>query len=121
MSAAELEALQRAMADALRAEDPVAAMRSVAEAPALDAATREALRAADEDGLRLTALLVAKLRFERIVRGSGAADAWFDAEPETFSAAFKRYHAEVPPAALFPAAEAAAFLAWAVEAGLRRR
>lgn len=119
MISENLEALQRATADALRAEDPVAAMRRVAEAPGLDDATRTALLAADPDGLRLTALLVAKLRFERVLRGSVEASAWFDAEPEAFSAAFRRYHAEVPPAASFPKAEAVAFLEWAERRGLR--
>jgi hypothetical protein len=107
-----LEQLQRAMADALRAEDPVAATRTLAEAPGLDAALRSALLAADPDGLRLTALLVAKLRFERVIRGSSAAGDWFDRDPAAFSAAFRRYHAEVPPEAIFPAAEAKSFLAW---------
>jgi len=109
------------MADALCAADPVAATRALAESPELDEATRAALRAADPDGLRLTALLVAKLRFERVIRGSSAASAWFDADPAAFSAAFRRYHGEVPPTALFPAAEAASFLAWAMRNGLGPR
>lgn len=120
MSAAELEAFQRALADALRAEDPVAATRRLADAPELhlDGATRAAILSADPDGLRLTALLVAKLRFERIVRGSDSAGAWFDQEPAAFSAAFRRYHWEVPPTAAFPAAEARDFLEWAARNGL---
>jgi len=107
-----LEALQRAMADALRMEDPVAAFRVLAEEPSLDAVLRASLLAADPDGLRLTALLVAKLRFERVIRGSSAAGAWFDRDPAAFSAAFRRYHAAVPPSEPFPAAEARSFLAW---------
>jgi hypothetical protein len=118
MRAAEQEGLQRAMADALCAADPVAAMRAPAGQPGLDEATRAALRAADPDGLRLTALLVAKLRFERIIRGSSAASAWFDADPAAFSAAFRRYHGEMPPTTHFPAAEAASFLSWALRNGL---
>lgn len=118
MSAAGLEQLQRAMADALRAEDPVAAIRALAEAPSTDAALRSALLAADPDGLRLTALLVAKLRFERVIRGSSAAGAWFDRDAPAFSAAFRRYHATVPPSEPFPAAEAKSFLSWALQAGV---
>ena len=113
MSAIKLEQLQRAMADALRAEDPVAAIRALAEAPSSDPTLRSALLAADPDGLRLTALLVAKLRFERVIRGSSAAGDWFDRDAAAFSAAFRRYHAEVPPSEPFPAAEAKSFLAWA--------
>ena len=112
MNASTAEALQRSMADALRAEDPVAAMRALANDASLDAATRQALLAADADGLRLTALLTAKLRFERIIRGSASAERWFDEDPAAFSDAFRRYHAEVPPTAHFPAAEARSFLRW---------
>lgn len=105
------------MADALRAEDPVAAIRGLGEAPGLDATLRASLLAADADGLRLTALLVAKLRFERVIRGSSAAGAWFDRDAPAFSAAFRRYHAAVPPSEPFPAAEAKSFLTWALQDG----
>ncbi|HYV45166.1 MAG TPA: DUF692 family protein [Myxococcaceae bacterium] len=111
--AAELEQLQRDLSDALRAEDPVASIRALSEASGLLPSLRASLLAADPDGLRLTALLIAKLRFERVIRGSSAAGAWFDRDPAAFSAAFRRYHAAVPPSESFPAAEARSFLAWA--------
>ncbi len=90
---------ERRLAAAMRARDPVAAMRAIH--PGVDA-----------DGVRMTALLVARLRFERLLRGSPEAEAWFDREPARFARAFARYHAEVPPRAFFPIDEAALFRAW---------
>ncbi|WP_437335352.1 hypothetical protein [Sorangium sp. So ce394] len=100
------------VARAMTAEDPVAALRAAAGDPALPPALRRALIAADEDGVRMSALLVARLRFERLLRGSPEAEAWFDRDPAEFSAAFRRYHAEVPPTAFFPPGEAGLFRRW---------
>jgi hypothetical protein len=65
----------------------------------------------------LSALLVARLRFERLLRGSPEAEAWFERDPAGFGEAFHRYHAEVPPRAFFPATEAALFQAWQAGGG----
>lgn len=100
------------VAKALTAEDPAAALARAARDRRLPAELRRALGAAQGDGVRLAALLVARLRFERLLRGSKQAEAWFDADPEAFAAVFKRYHAEVPPAAFFPQAEARLFQQW---------
>jgi len=67
----------------------------------------------EDDGRRLTALLVAKLRFERTQRGSALLSRWFDEDPQGFSELFRRYHEAEPIAAVFPAAEAEQFLAFA--------
>jgi hypothetical protein len=83
---------ERVLARALRAPDPPAAV-----AP---------------DGLRLAALLVTRLRFERLLRGSGAAEAWFRANPAAFTRAFGRYHRQVACQALFPSDEARRFERW---------
>jgi hypothetical protein len=90
---------EKQLAAAMRARDPVAALRAID--PHVDA-----------DGVRLTALLVARLRFERLLRGSPEAEEWFDRDAAAFTRAFSRYHAEVPPRAFFPADEAALFSAW---------
>ena len=87
------------LAAAMRADDPVAAMRAIH--PAVDG-----------DGVQMAALLIARLRFERLLRGSPAAESWFDRDPADFARAFRRYHAEVAPSAFFPADEAALFAAW---------
>jgi hypothetical protein len=60
----------------------------------------------------MAAILVVRLRFERLLRGSPVAEEWFERDPESFAEAFRRYHAEVPPRAFFPADEAALFRAW---------
>lgn len=96
----------------LRAPDPAAALAVACADPGLPPALRRALRAADPDGVALSALLVARLRFERLVRGSPEAEAWFERDPAGFGEAFRRYHAEVPPRAFFPATEAALFQEW---------
>ncbi len=90
-------AVEAAMARALRARDPVAAWT---------------LGHVDQDGLRIAALLVAKLRFERTVRGSREASDWFDRDPAAMSRAFRAYHQAEPIRASFPAAEGAGFEAW---------
>jgi hypothetical protein len=74
--------------------------------------------------VRLAALLVARLRFERLLSGSDEAADWFEREPHVFARAFERYHREVPPSAFFPRGEARLFTAWAqgaVSTGGRRR
>lgn len=116
---------ERAEAFARVASEAVPFAMAAADAPALDALAAlgragdpvASLRAAGldpnhEDGARIAALLAGRLRFERLVRGSGQVERWFDEDPEGFVEAFRAYHAEVPPAAFFPADEARAFDAW---------
>lgn len=112
MKAASYAAFERVLARAMCAPDPAAALRRAARDRRLDAATRARLARADEDGVRLSALLVARLRFERLLRGSPEAGAWFAADGAGFTAAFRRYHTEVAPTAFFPADEAALFARW---------
>ncbi|HEY4220957.1 MAG TPA: hypothetical protein VGO62_06435 [Myxococcota bacterium] len=88
-------------AAALRARDPVGAMAVLA---------RELGVVVDEDGVRIAALLVARLRFERVVQGSREAALRFEREPERFARAFRAYHEAMPATASDPVAEARAFL-----------
>lgn len=101
------------VAEAMTAADPVAVMTRAARDRRLPAELRRALGAASGDGVRIAALLVARLRFERLLRGSPDAEAWFERDAEGFAAAFRRYHAEVPPTASFPPDEARLFRRWA--------
>lgn len=101
---------ERAMADAIRAADPAAAILAMADAMPEELASR--LRGADPDGVRIAALLAAKLRFERLLRGSSAIESGFERDPRGFSERFRRYHEAVPMTAFFPPDEAAAFAAW---------
>jgi hypothetical protein len=95
--------------------DPVAAIRRAAADKTLPPQIQKILKklaAGQEDGVRMTALLVARLRFERLIQGSLEAGAWFERDPAGFSAAFRRYHHDVPPTALFPPQEAQLFHEW---------
>jgi hypothetical protein len=105
-SAARLEEI---LARALAAPDPAAALCRAARDRKLPAPMRRALAACDADGVRLTALLIAKLRFERLLRASDEAEWLFARDPAAFSELFQRYHRAVPPTAFFPAAEAELF------------
>jgi len=73
---------------------------------------RRRLCAIDEDGLRMSVLLVVRLRFERLLRGSPEAEAWFDEDPAAFAAAFRSYHSAVRPTAFFPQGEAELWATW---------
>lgn len=112
---------EEVVAKALMAPDPAAALARAARDRRLPAALRRALAGAQGDGVRLAALLVARLRFERLLRGSPDAEAWFEADPESFSATFQSYHHEVPPAAFFPPDEARLFRAWVAARVVSRR
>jgi hypothetical protein len=100
---------QRALARALVSGDPVTAVRRVARDRRHPPNVRRELHRASADGIQMTALLVARLRFERLLRGSPDAERWFDADVAGFAAAFRRYHHEVPATAFFPPEEARSF------------
>ncbi len=108
----ELLALESLLANALTSADPARIVQRAADDPALSDELQLALRSIDLDGLRISALLVAKLHFERLLQGSTSAGAWFESDPRGFTAAFKRYHHELAPRAETPAKEAGLFEAW---------
>lgn len=64
------------------------------------------------DGWVVTALLVARLRFERLLHGSRVARERFRDDPRAFALEFRRYHAGVAPRAFHPQAEARDYEAW---------
>jgi len=108
-----LRRFDRLVADALTAPDPVAVFRgAAAEEWPPDLRGAIAAAAAAEDGVRLTALLVAKLRFERLIHGSRRAGEWFRRDAAGFADAFRGYHGAVPPTATDPRGEAALFERW---------
>lgn len=110
---------EQVLARALRSDDAGRALKKAARDKRLPAALRKALASVDEDGVRLAALLMARLRFERLLQGSDAASDWFERSPEEFARAFERYHREVAPTAFFPPTEAKLFTTWV--RGARRR
>ena len=77
------------------------------------------LAKASPDGLRLSALLVLRLRFERLMRGSTWASLWFARDPAAFTHIFGRYHRAVPCNEVFPSGEARRFHAWVAAARLQ--
>ncbi|HTF88406.1 MAG TPA: hypothetical protein VK843_08355 [Planctomycetota bacterium] len=104
--------LERVLADALTSADPAQFVQRAAQDPRNAAATRAALQSIDLDGLRISALIVVKLRFERLLQGSQNAADWFETDPRGFAAAFKRYHLEIAQRAATPVEEAAKFEVW---------
>lgn len=109
MAEASATRLEQILAQAMAAPDPAAFLQQKSADRTLPARLRRALRSVDADGVRLTALLVAKLRFERLLRASSEAEWLFTRDPAAFAELFHRYHQAVPPTAFFPAAEAELF------------
>ncbi len=103
---------ERALAKALLSEAPLQALRALASAPELPQEVRAQLAAVDEDGVRMTALLLARLRFERLMQACPLAAKLFSEDPEGFTELFRAYHHAVLPEGFFPAAEATAFEDW---------
>jgi hypothetical protein len=114
MRARRTDGIERVMARAMVAEDPVAAIARAAKRRGISEEDRAALVAAAgfPDGVRIAALLVTKLRFERLIRGSRAAEEWFTSDAEGFARAFREYQGEVAPTAFFPGEEARLFERW---------
>lgn len=114
MSDDPLHEFERALAQTLRAADPVRALRDLL-ADEHHAAWRseyglEHLTSEDaQAGFKIAALLIAKLRFSRLMQGSRIAPTWFETDPPGFAEEFKRYHAEVPPTDFYPQGEGETF------------
>jgi uncharacterized protein (UPF0276 family) len=104
--------LERAYGAALCAADPASALRALADDRECPSTFRTALARADSDGIRMTGLLIAKARFERLLNGSGDAIRWFVGDGPGFAAAFRAYHYGEQPTEHAPAGEARRFHAW---------
>ncbi|MCE9634458.1 MAG: hypothetical protein K8T90_02030 [Planctomycetes bacterium] len=121
-----LSEVQRILVAAAHAEDAPARLRALVDeacrggaeddaraAPRLTADERAWLLAMDPDGLRVTSLLVRKLRFERVVRGDATLLRRFEDDPAAFTNVFRAYCRDVAPTFAFPEDEARAFRAYA--------
>jgi hypothetical protein len=101
-----LAELQEVLVSCCTARDPAAALAAARVAhPGLE----RWLATIDPDGLRLTAMLIQKLRFERIVRGDPELAARFEADPPGFTSVFREYLVAQPPTCVFPEEEADRF------------
>ena len=110
-----LRDLQRVLLAACLQPDPAAFVRGALARGdhGLSADEQAMLRAAGADGLRLSHVLVMKLRLERLLRGDANGAAAARADPVAFMGQFARYAAAVPPTAVFPSEEASLFAAFA--------
>ncbi len=111
------ELVEQVLATALTARDPGAALAATAHDPRLPAEAKRWLAAIDADGFRIAALLVARLRFERLLHGHPAVASWLEHDAEGVTEAFRRYHAAIAPTAFFPPDEARLFDAWLAASG----
>jgi uncharacterized protein (UPF0276 family) len=111
----DLDALARLellLADAFCAPDLSAAFATLSS----DREFAPVFAHASEDGFRIAALLIVRLRFERLLNGSSrAADLW-NSDPRSFTSLFRRYHPAVPATAYSPRDEAVLFERWLAEA-----
>ena len=110
-----LAAYERVFARAFASRAAAAVLRAARADESVPRELRDALARIDETGVRLTSLIVTRVRFERLLHGSARAVRWFEDDPSAFAAAFKRYQDEVAPTAAFPPDEARAFDAWVGE------
>jgi len=106
----DLARFQKLVADALTSDHPFEALQAARDGLPADLAA--AVDAADRDGVEMTALLVVRLRFERLMQGSRHAIEWFQRDPAGFADAVRRYHAEVAPTAHDPREENRLFMRW---------
>jgi hypothetical protein len=108
-----LKDLQDLLVRALLQGDPRGWLQRQLARPecSLSPAERGWLEAISDDGLRLTRVLVRKLRIERLVAGDAAMAELFRTDPAAFAKQFALYEARVPPRALFPSEEAQQFAA----------
>lgn len=105
-----LAPMQQLLVAALAEPDPLQFLHgAVPGAEGLTDVERDWLLAIDGDGLRLTRMLIRKLRLQRIVRGDAEASVFMARDPEAFAQCFARYDREVPWSYVFPRDEAAAF------------
>jgi hypothetical protein len=108
----ELKHFEQLVADALTSLDSAGKLERAARDASLPQWMRDAFRSARPDGVRISALLVAKLRFERVIQSSRHAAQWFERDARSFTAAFKRYLSSVSPSATLATDEGREFDAW---------
>jgi len=110
---AMLRAVQELLLECLLADDPVRALADALPGAAdLSAEERAWLAGLDRDGLAVTALIVKKLRFERLTLASREMQDLFDADPARFMQRYREYTAAVPPTGYFPTQEGELFRGW---------
>lgn len=110
--AADYALFESLMVSALRSADPAISIQQISSDHRLPLAWRKAMENTNSDGINLSVLLMAKLRFEMLMQGSAEAAEWFERDPRAFTEVFRRYHREVFPRAFFPSDEGKLFAEW---------
>ncbi|HEX5051707.1 MAG TPA: hypothetical protein VFZ65_08050 [Planctomycetota bacterium] len=111
--------VQRLLVAAVLQPDPRAFLQAQLDRAecGLSAEERRQLAAVGDDGLRLTRLVVRKLRLDRLLRGEPELAALCREQPQVLASGFAAYDAAVPPRAVFASEEAAQFARHAAGAG----
>lgn len=107
-----LDDYEAILAQVIRARDPEAALCAAITALHAQHPVRAFLAPINKDGLRMSALLVARLRFERLLRGSRPFQRDWQREPAAAASRFSAYHEATPLLAFSPRDEANLFAAW---------
>ena len=104
------EEVRATLSEVLHEPDPVSALevRLAGGSPL----ARETLGGLDREGLRLTQLIVKRLRFERVLQGHSRCREEFHADPAGFTGRFRAYDDAGPSRSPWPSQEAAAFMGW---------
>lgn len=108
----QIHCFEELVANAMRSPDPSQSFAKAASLTTLSDVQCDALRAASGDGVRLSALLVARLRFERLIQSCPEAAHWYDEDPKGFTQEFRRFHQEVSTEQSVGSSEAREFNAW---------
>jgi hypothetical protein len=102
-------ALEEALVRVLTAEAPIEALHAELASTKTRPAVRAWLQQCGEAGVRVAALLVAQLRFGRLIQGSDDVARFFDEDPAGFAQAFRSFHGTTPACCFFPVGDARAF------------
>lgn len=108
-----LRRMQEILVRALAHDDPPGELkRALAEAADLPQAERDALARLDAEGLRLSHILIFKIRFEQLLRGHKEMARLFATDPQEFMRLFRAYTAAVPSASFLTDEEGQRFEEW---------
>ena len=100
-----LDQLQMALIEALYSDSPETELEKIKQ----DFAGYDGIDQIQDDGWRLSHLLLIKLRFERLTRGNPALLELFERDPQGFTKQFKQYHKMNKANIFFPHEEANLF------------
>ncbi|MGE3808154.1 MAG: hypothetical protein AB7K24_26120 [Gemmataceae bacterium] len=108
-----LRRLQEILVRALTHDDPPGELkRALAEATDLPDADRALLESISDEGLRLSHIMIYKIRFEQLLRGHKEMARLFQEDPDEFMRLFRGYTAAVPSCSFLTDEEGQRFDEW---------